>query len=101
MRKLVRKKLRRAIQNVQEVWNLFKNTVLEAQKRYVPQIKNVTKWTNKPPAWFNSRVIQGKKAFFKKFKLCPSRENGKAHELCQGKCKSDIRQAKQEFEEQC
>ncbi|CAM4388385.1 unnamed protein product [Lepidochelys kempii] len=104
--RLVKQKLKGTVTRVkslQAAWTLFKDTIIEAQLKCIPQIKKHSKRTKKEPPWLNNHVkeaVRDKKASFKKWKSNPSEVNRKEHKHCQIKRKNVIRKAKKEFEEQ-
>ncbi|KAM7151827.1 uncharacterized protein RBU57_012313 [Macrochelys suwanniensis] len=106
MRGLVKQKLKgkvTKVKSLQAAWTLFKDTIIEAQLKCIPQIKKQSQRTKKEPPWLNSHLkeaVKDKKASFKKWKSNPSEVSRKEHKHCQIKCKNVIRKAKMEFEEQ-
>ncbi|XP_053897559.1 uncharacterized protein LOC128844145 [Malaclemys terrapin pileata] len=104
MRGLVKQKLKGTVtkaKSLQAAWVLFKDTIIEAQLKCIPQIKKHSKRTKKEPPWLNNHVkeaVREKKTSFKKWKSNSSEVNRKEHKHCQIKCKNVIRKAKEEFE---
>ena len=105
MRRLVRKKLKgkvKRVQSLQAAWRLFKTTVVEAQRKCIPQRKKGSARSRRVPAWLTNNVreaVKSKEASFRKWKSCPNEETKKEHKLWQKTCKRVIREAKKEFEE--
>uniref|UniRef100_K7EXX2 Endonuclease/exonuclease/phosphatase domain-containing protein n=1 Tax=Pelodiscus sinensis TaxID=13735 RepID=K7EXX2_PELSI len=106
MRRLVKQKLKGTVtraKSLKAAWKLFKDTIIEAQLKCIPQIKKHSKRPKKESPWLNHHVkeaVRDKKVSFKKWKSNPSEINRKEHKHCQIKCKNVIRKAKKDFEEQ-
>ncbi|CAM5127487.1 unnamed protein product [Eretmochelys imbricata] len=106
MRRFVKQKLKGTVTRVKSLpaaWTPFKDTIIEAQLKCIPQIKKHSKRTKKEPPWLNNHVkeaVRDKKASFKTWKSNPSEVNRKEHKHCQIKCKNVLRKVKKEFEEQ-
>uniref|UniRef100_K7F001 Endonuclease/exonuclease/phosphatase domain-containing protein n=1 Tax=Pelodiscus sinensis TaxID=13735 RepID=K7F001_PELSI len=106
MRRLVKQKLKGTVtraKSLKAAWKLFKDTIIEAQLKCIPQIKKHSKRPKKESPWLNHHVkeaVRDKKVSFKKWKSNPSEINRKEQKHCQIKCKHVIRKAKKDFEEQ-
>uniref|UniRef100_K7EWP2 Endonuclease/exonuclease/phosphatase domain-containing protein n=1 Tax=Pelodiscus sinensis TaxID=13735 RepID=K7EWP2_PELSI len=106
MRRFVKQKLKGTVtraKSLKAAWKLFKDTIIEAQLKCIPQIKKHSKRPKKESPWLNHHVkeaVRDKKVSFKKWKSNPSEINRKEHKHCQIKCKHVIRKAKKDFEEQ-
>uniref|UniRef100_K7EZ72 Endonuclease/exonuclease/phosphatase domain-containing protein n=1 Tax=Pelodiscus sinensis TaxID=13735 RepID=K7EZ72_PELSI len=106
MRRIVKQKLKGTVtraKSLKAAWKLFKDTIIEAQLKCIPQIKKHSKRPKKESPWLNHHVkeaVRDKKVSFKKWKSNPSEINRKEQKHCQIKCKHVIRKAKKDFEEQ-
>ena len=59
MRKLVKQKLKGTVtraKSLKAAWKLFKDTIIEAQLKCIPQIKKHSKRPKKESPWLNNQV---------------------------------------------
>lgn len=56
------------VKSVKDSWNLFKDTIIEAKLKCVPQIKKYSRRTKKVPLWLKqvNEAVGDKKALFLK-----------------------------------